>query len=119
NRMAEVAPRITALVRTKKVIVCCGAGGVGKTTTAAALGLAAAAEGRRALVLTIDPARRLAQAMGIAENSREPAPVPKDRLEAAGVPDGQLDAWMLNPDVGFENLVLKMRCACSGEGAIL
>src|SRR6185503_11586915 len=106
--MAEVPPRITALVRSKKVIVCCGAGGVGKTTTAAALGLAAAAQGRRALVLTIDPARRLAQAMGISENSREPAPVPKERLEAAGVTSGALDAWMLNPDVVFENLVRKM-----------
>ena len=48
-----------------RVIVCCGAGGVGKTTTAAALGLRAAERGRRVVVLPIDPARRLAQSMGL------------------------------------------------------
>jgi len=63
---------LAALVREKKVIVCCGAGGVGKTTTSAALALAAARQGRRVRFLTIDPARRLAQAMGIHESMREP-----------------------------------------------
>lgn len=48
-----------------RIVVCCGSGGVGKTTTAAALGLRAAERGRRVVVLTIDPARRLAQSMGI------------------------------------------------------
>ncbi|MBW8701919.1 Arsenical pump-driving ATPase [Streptomyces sp. MBT84] len=48
-----------------RIIVCCGSGGVGKTTTAAALGLRAAERGRKVVVLTIDPARRLAQSMGI------------------------------------------------------
>ena len=47
-------------------MVCCGAGGVGKTTTAAALALRAAERGRRVVVLTIDPARRLAQSLGLA-----------------------------------------------------
>ena len=51
----------------RKVICCVGSGGVGKTTTAAALALAAAMEGRRALVLTIDPARRLANSLGLKE----------------------------------------------------
>ncbi len=96
------------LVREKRVIVCCGAGGVGKTTTAAALGLAGARAGRRVLVLTIDPARRLAQAMGIKENAREPAPLPPERLGEAGVVNGTLHAWMLNPDVVFESLVRRM-----------
>jgi anion-transporting ArsA/GET3 family ATPase len=99
---------LAQLVRTKKIIVCCGAGGVGKTTTSAALGLAGARAGRRVLVLTIDPARRLAQAMGIKENAREPAPVSADRLAEAGVTTGTLDAWMLNPDVVFEALVRRM-----------
>ena len=58
-----------------RVIVCCGAGGVGKTTTAAALGLRAAERGRRAVVLTIDPARRLAQSLGLAELDNTPRPV--------------------------------------------
>ena len=48
-----------------RIVVCCGSGGVGKTTTAAALGLRAAERGRKVVVLTIDPARRLAQSMGI------------------------------------------------------
>lgn len=99
---------LPSLVREKKVIVCCGAGGVGKTTTSAALGLAAARQGRRVLVLTIDPARRLAQAMGLSEHMREPHAVTKERLAEAGVTTGTLDAWMLNPDVVFESLVNRM-----------
>jgi len=51
--------------RRTRVVVCCGSGGVGKTTTAAALGLRAAEQGRQVVVLTIDPARRLAQSMGL------------------------------------------------------
>ena len=65
-----------------RVIVCCGAGGVGKTTTAAALGLRAAERGRRVVVLTIDPARRLAQSMGLDELDNMPRPV-------AGVDDAK------------------------------
>ena len=77
---------IHPLVSEKRVIVCCGAGGVGKTTTAAAMGLAGAKVGRRVLVLTIDPARRLAEAMGIPDASRAPSPVPRERLDLLGVP---------------------------------
>lgn len=99
---------LAQLAATKKVIVCCGAGGVGKTTTAAALAIAGARAGRRVLVLTIDPARRLAQAMGLAERMREPAAVSKERLEAIGITQGTLDAWMLNPDVVFHSLVTRM-----------
>lgn len=102
------APDLGRLVSAKKVIVCCGAGGVGKTTTAAAIGLAAARRGRRVLVLTIDPARRLAQAMGLSQQMREPASVPREKLDEAGVTTGALDAWMLNPDVVFESLVRRM-----------
>lgn len=57
------------------IIVCTGAGGVGKTTTAAALGVRAAELGRNVCVLTIDPARRLAQAMGLTELDNTPRPV--------------------------------------------
>jgi anion-transporting ArsA/GET3 family ATPase len=96
------------LVMTKKVIVACGAGGVGKTTTAAALALAGARAGRRVLVLTIDPAKRLAQALGIREQMRHPTPLSKETLAEAGVTTGTLDAWMLNPDVVFESLVHRM-----------
>jgi anion-transporting ArsA/GET3 family ATPase len=98
------------LIREKRVIVCCGAGGVGKTTTAAAIGMASAVHGRRALVLTIDPARRLAEAMGIAGSaSRAPSPVPRAKLQEAGVPPaGELDAWMLSPEVVFETMVRRL-----------
>ncbi len=101
-------PGLDELVRGKRVIVCCGAGGVGKTTTSAALGVAAARMGRRVLVLTIDPARRLAQAMGIKEHAREPTRLSPEHLAEAGVTTGTLDAWMLNPEVVFQSLVRRM-----------
>ncbi len=101
-------PDLGRLVAEKKVIVCCGAGGVGKTTTAAAIGLAGARQGRRALVLTIDPAKRLAQAMGLSEHMLKPTAVSAKRLAEAGVTTGTLEAWMLNPEVVFETLVRTM-----------
>jgi anion-transporting ArsA/GET3 family ATPase len=96
-------------IRTRRVIVCCGAGGVGKTTTAAAIGVASATMGRKTLVLTIDPARRLAEAMGIPDSARAPAAVPRVHLTTLGVPlSGALDAWMLAPDVVFETMVRRL-----------
>lgn len=100
---------VEELVRDKRVIVCCGAGGVGKTTTAAAIGLAAAVIGRKVLVLTIDPARRLAEAMGLPESARVPTAVPREKLTALHVPaKGELDAWMLSPEVVFESMVRRL-----------
>ncbi|MFM2152024.1 MAG: hypothetical protein RL199_459, partial [Pseudomonadota bacterium] len=100
---------LAALLRTRRVVVLCGAGGVGKTTTSAALGLAAAKAGRRVLVLTVDPARRLAQAMGIPSHADVPTRVAAERLAAAGLPAGAaLDAWMLDPKVVFEKLVKRL-----------
>lgn len=104
--MAE--PDLGRMVKEKKVIVCCGAGGVGKTTTSAAIGVAGARAGRRVLVLTIDPAKRLAQAMGVAPNARAPTRLSPELAAQAGVTTGTLDAWMLNPDVVFEALVRRM-----------
>lgn len=80
------------------ILVCCGAGGVGKTTTAAALALRAAEAGRSTVVLTIDPARRLAQAMGLDELDNTPRRV-------AGV-NGHLDAMMLDMKRTFDEIVL-------------
>lgn len=97
------------IVRQKRVIVVCGAGGVGKTTTSAAIGLAGALAGRKTLVLTIDPARRLAEAMGIPEASREPAKLDPSRLPPeAGKMEGEFWAWMLNPEVVFEGMVRRL-----------
>lgn len=108
-RAPEGPTFLDGLIREKKVVVCCGAGGVGKTTTSAAIALAAAQHGRRALVLTIDPARRLAEAMGIPIGAKAPAPVPASVWEKSGVKlEGTLDAWMLDPRAVFEQAVRRL-----------
>jgi anion-transporting ArsA/GET3 family ATPase len=86
----------------KALIVCVGSGGVGKTTVAAALGLAAALAGRKVLVLTIDPARRLADAMGLAAVGSQEVRVP--------LPDapGELWALMLDTRSTFDDLVRRI-----------
>jgi anion-transporting ArsA/GET3 family ATPase len=89
--------------RATRVIVCCGSGGVGKTTTAAALALRAAAHGRHVVVLTIDPAKRLAQSMGLEELDNEPRVVP-GAVDAAS--DGELQAMMLDMRRTFDEMVL-------------
>jgi anion-transporting ArsA/GET3 family ATPase len=89
-----------------RVVACIGAGGVGKTTLAAALGLGAARRGQRALVLTIDPARRLADALGVGELGAEPTPIPRAMLTQLGVPaEGELHAMMLDMKRTFDDLV--------------
>jgi anion-transporting ArsA/GET3 family ATPase len=94
------------LLESRRVAVCVGCGGVGKTTLSAALALAAARRGRRALVLTIDPARRLADALGVAALGNEPQELPRAALEAAGVPaSGALSALMLDMKRTFDDLV--------------
>jgi anion-transporting ArsA/GET3 family ATPase len=87
--------------RGTEIIVCCGAGGVGKTTTSAALALRAAERGRKVVVLTIDPARRLAQSMGIERLDNTPRPV-ADVDTTAG---GSLDAMMLDMKRTFDEVV--------------
>ncbi|AWN28596.1 ArsA family ATPase [Streptomyces sp. NEAU-S7GS2] len=84
-----------------RIVVCCGSGGVGKTTTAAALGVRAAERGRKVVVLTIDPARRLAQSMGISELDNVPRQV-KDVDESSG---GELHAMMLDMKRTFDEIV--------------
>ncbi len=85
-----------------QVIVCCGSGGVGKTTTAAANAVRAAERGRNTVVLTIDPARRLAQALGLRELGNTPKEVEVDGFE----PVGQLSAMMLDMRRTFDDMVL-------------
>lgn len=88
-------------VRDAEVIVCCGPGGVGKTTTAAVIGLHAARRGRRAVVVTIDPAKRLADALGLPDGlTGEPKRVASDRTG-----DGELWAMMLDTPAMFERVV--------------
>ena len=81
-----------------KVVVCCGSGGVGKTTTAAALAIAAARRGRRVVLITIDPAKRLADALGVGALSNDPARVPLDG-------DAQLWAMMLDARATFDAVI--------------
>ena len=88
--------------RSNRVVVCCGAGGVGKTTTAAAMALRAAEYGRTVVVLTIDPARRLAQALGLKDLGNIPQQVPLD----SAVP-GELHAMMLDMRRTFDEMVLE------------
>ncbi|GAB3198811.1 ArsA family ATPase [Geodermatophilus arenarius] len=85
--------------RDTRIVVCCGSGGVGKTTTSAALALAAAEAGRRVVVLTIDPARRLAQSLGLVELDNEPR-----RVDVPGAA-GELHAMMLDMKRTFDDIV--------------
>ncbi|WP_063046863.1 ArsA family ATPase [Nocardia pseudovaccinii] len=87
---------------TARVVVCCGSGGVGKTTTAAAIGLRAAEQGRKVVVLTIDPARRLAQSLGVADLDNAP-----QRVALGPDAKGELHAMMLNMRRTFDDMVLE------------
>ena len=87
--------------RRTRIIVCCGSGGVGKTTAAAAIGLRAAERGRQACVLTVDPARRLAQSMGLTSLDNTPRPV--DGVDISG--GGSLHAMMLDMKRTFDEIV--------------
>ncbi|MDP9092198.1 MAG: ArsA family ATPase [Actinomycetota bacterium] len=92
---------LAALVRDRatRIVVTCGSGGVGKTTTAAAMALLGAEAGRRTVVLTIDPARRLAQSMGLTELDNTPRPVVGAK--------GELFAMMLDMKRTFDDVVLE------------
>ena len=100
----DLAPRgefgdLGDLLAGAQVVVCCGSGGVGKTTTAAALGLQAAATGRRAVVVTIDPAKRLADALGV------PGGLTNDPVRLPVEASGELWALMLDTATTFDGLV--------------
>lgn len=84
-----------------EIVICCGSGGVGKTTTSAALALRAAEAGRKVVVLTIDPARRLAQSLGLGELNNTPRPV----LGVDTAAGGSLDAMMLDMKRTFDDVV--------------
>ena len=89
--------------RENRIIVCCGSGGVGKTTTAAAFALRAAERGRDVVVLTIDPARRLAQSLGLTELDNTPRPV--EGID--GSAGGRLHAMMLDMKRTFDEIVVE------------
>ncbi|HEX2160820.1 MAG TPA: ArsA-related P-loop ATPase [Thermoleophilaceae bacterium] len=104
--MTARATTIDGVLAGKRVVVCAGSGGVGKTTTAAAIAAALAARGQRVIVLTIDPARRLADALGLPAVGNAECRVDQERLAAAGLGgDGELWAMTLDAKRTFDELV--------------
>ena len=93
------------VIAEKQIVVCVGSGGVGKTTTAAALALAAARAGRHTLVITIDPARRLASSLGLAALGHEVQEIPPSLVAAGGPPVASLSAMMLDQKRAFDEVV--------------
>lgn len=100
---ARGAEALQTILRDRRVLVCVGSGGVGKTTSAAALAIAAARLGRRTAVLTIDPARRLAQALGIERMGNAPRALPEEL-----VAPGSVDAMMLETAEAFDELIVRL-----------
>jgi anion-transporting ArsA/GET3 family ATPase len=98
---------VAELLAGRRVCICGGPGGVGKTTTSAAIALGMAAEGAKVAVVTIDPAKRLANALGLEELGNEPHRVDPNRLTGAGVGsiNGELWAMMLDPKRTFDELI--------------
>src|SRR5256885_1763221 len=93
----------------KRVCVCLGAGGVGKTTTSAAVALGLAERGSKGAVVTIDPAARLADALGLEQLSAEPRPVDADTLASHGVElAGELWAMRLDAKGTFDEIVARL-----------
>lgn len=102
--MSQTEHPISKILKDYRLVVCCGPGGVGKTTTAAALGLRAALMGRKVIVLTIDPARRLANSLGLEALSNEPQHIQLQEQAAEG---GELWAMMLDQKQTLDDLVKK------------
>jgi anion-transporting ArsA/GET3 family ATPase len=99
---------VERITQQKEIIVCAGAGGVGKTTTAAAIALRAAMEGKKTAVLTIDPARRLASSLGLKELSSEPTKVSARKFTSANLePKGSLYALMLDTKSTFDKVIMQ------------
>lgn len=88
-----------------RIIVCTGSGGVGKTTISAAVGLAAAQRGISTIVVTIDPAKRLANALGLKTLSNQPSRIPEKHFASGGMEPAPLDAMMLDTKTTFDELV--------------
>jgi anion-transporting ArsA/GET3 family ATPase len=100
---------LESLLEGKRIVICAGSGGVGKTTTAAALAMGMAERGRRVAVVTIDPARRLATSLGLEELGNEPRLVDPERFSAHGVEvTGELWAMMLDAKRTFDALIERL-----------
>ncbi len=107
-------PELRQVIAEHRVIICAGPGGVGKTTTAASIALEAARQGRRACVVTIDPAKRLADALGLAELSNTAR-----RVEGEWAAPGELWALMLDTKTTFDEVVARNATSPDQAQAIL
>ena len=115
-----VLANLLPLLEKHRVLVCVGPGGVGKTTVAAALGLAAAQRGRRVLCLTIDPARRLANSLGLERMTSEEQVVDAERFHRAGLRvAGSLTVMMLDTKRTFDELVTRHASSAEARDRIL
>jgi anion-transporting ArsA/GET3 family ATPase len=100
---------VATFIEGKRIVICAGSGGVGKTTTAAALAMGMAERGHRVAVVTIDPARRLATSLGLEELGNEPRLVDPERFAGHGVElTGELWAMMLDPKRTFDALIERL-----------
>ena len=116
---AAAAKTVGQLLAAKDIVIACGPGGVGKTTTAAALAATAVVEqGGRVLVLTVDPARRLADALGLKGIGNDEVRIPDDVFaEAAARPRGELWAAMLDTKQSWDDLIRTPRARRGDAGA--
>ena len=107
--MTPNGPSIGDVIDRGHIVICCGSGGVGKTTTAAVLAIEGARRGRSAVVVTIDPAKRLANALGLDELANEPREIAPERWDPKGerVGGGRLSAMMLDTKRTFDELVTR------------
>ncbi len=118
--MVAASESLRKLLATKRVVITVGAGGVGKTTTAAALAVAAAQGGRRVLCLTIDPAKRLAQSLGLERMTSEAVQIDPARFAAIGAPlNAALTIMMLDTKRTFDDLVVKYSSSPEKAEALL
>lgn len=114
---AGTPPGLGALFDLHRLVVCVGSGGVGKTTTAAALGVSAARRGHRAVVLAIDPARRLKDALALDALDGEPHRVPLERV--SGPTTGSLDAALLDTKRTFDTLIRRFAPSTAAAERVL
>jgi anion-transporting ArsA/GET3 family ATPase len=113
-------PSLAPLLESRRVILCVGCGGVGKTTVAAALGVAAARRGKRVLTLTVDPAKRLAQSLGFESMTGEEQVVPDAVLAENGpAASGRLTVMMLDTKRTFDDLVRRFASSQETRDRIL
>ncbi|MCB0875457.1 MAG: ArsA-related P-loop ATPase [Solirubrobacterales bacterium] len=96
-----MSAHLETILAGRSICICVGSGGVGKTTTSAAIAVAMAQRGLKVAVLTIDPARRLADSLGLAELGNVPSPVELEEIEG----EGELWAMMLDPKATFDEVI--------------